>query len=82
MLSYVSILLAIIIMHTHRLNNTDNQYLDANDVTVSTENFGSILSITDFSDIFPDDPTAGTHPAEIQPLLEPNQRCSDIVPTY
>ena len=46
-------------MHTHRLNNTDNQYLDANDVTVSTENFGSILSIADFSDIFPDDPTNG-----------------------
>ena len=41
----------------YRLNYTeDNQYLDANDVTISTENFGSILSVADFSDII-DDPT-------------------------
>ena len=41
-------------MYKYRLNYTnDGQYLDTQDVTVSTVNFGSLSSFADFSDIFP-----------------------------
>lgn len=44
----------------YRLNYTDNYYSDAKDVTVSAENFGSIHSIANFSEIFglSDDPNS------------------------
>lgn len=34
------------------MNYSDNQYFDAPDVTVSTENFGSVLSFANFSELF------------------------------
>ena len=39
------------------MNNKNNHFFDAEDVTISTENFGSISSIADFSDIIDTDPT-------------------------
>ena len=39
------------------MSNANNRYFDAENVTVSTENFGSISSIADFSDILGTDPT-------------------------
>ena len=37
----------------HRLNYTDGHYLDPQDVTVSTADFGSISSFADLASFFP-----------------------------
>jgi hypothetical protein len=38
---------------TYRLNYTNGRYLDAQDVTVSTDNFGSISSLADLNPFIP-----------------------------
>ena len=43
----------IIIINHDRLNYTNGRYLDAQDVTISTANFGSISSLADLISFLP-----------------------------